>query len=298
MRRGTPVSASEGEPGHVSGALVGRVQEARPTRRSPPGQCPPQGSGAEQPEPRPAPRRTRTGTSSPPGRGPHEAAVRARPRCRRGEASAGRRPGQHPSGEGCSTPSAASHGRRVTVGARFVDHVGAGCRPGWKARWRGPEPGRSAISRCTARAPSVKVQTRTEVVRRTTLTAHRPLRSAAPGGRAVPAGVGRAGPSRCAGGRRTRPGRGRRSGTDRHGGDAAGAVVGGQDVPVVQAEVGGSVTSHRYRPPGGLGLVPGHAVGGHRALGRLTDGVERGRPRRVPGPGRRGRARRWVSTGP
>ncbi len=63
-------------------------------------------------------------------------------------------------------------------------------------------------------------------------------------------------------------------GADRYGGDGAGAVVGGQHVPGVQAQVGRSVALDGHRTPGGLGPAPAHAVGGHRALGGLADGVE------------------------
>ncbi len=64
-------------------------------------------------------------------------------------------------------------------------------------------------------------------------------------------------------------------GADGDRGDAAGAVVGGQDMAVEQVEVGRAAAVDRHGPPGRVGLVPVHPVRGHRAVGRLTDRVER-----------------------
>lgn len=72
---------------------------------------------------------------------------------------------------------------------------------------------------------------------------------------------------------------------DRHGTDAAGAVVGRQDVPVEEAQVSGAAAADRHQRAGQGRFVALQPVRGDRTVGRLAHRVEH-----VPG-GRQGEIR-------
>ena len=134
--------------------------------------------------------------------------------------------GQRLQGALGGVPAADGDGRR-----QFVEHVRvrAGRVEGQVA---GSAAGAQGDSRCSSRRPSVRAHTRTESVPRSTLTAHRPLGSGCTWWACGPCWRWVCGPepvcwktSEAAGARVP-------SGADGHRGDAAGAVVGGQDVAV------------------------------------------------------------------